>query len=68
MRAQLMAWLQAMRPLAQVNLAVPLLLGQAMAFAWRGVFSFPMMGWTLALSVSWHLLIVFANDYADRDA
>lgn len=63
-----MAWLQAMRPLAQVNLAVPLLLGQAMAFAWRGVFSFPMLAWTLALSVSWHLLIVFANDYADRDA
>jgi len=63
-----MAWLQAMRPLAQVNLAVPLLLGQAMAFAWRGAFSFSMLVWTLALSMAWHMLIVFANDYADRDA
>ncbi len=57
-----------MRPLAQVNLAVPLLLGQAMAFAWRGSFSWTLLAWTLAMSVTWHLLIVFANDYADREA
>ncbi len=68
MQAQLSAWIQAVRPLAQVNLAIPLLLGQAMAFAWRGSFSLTLLLWTFALSLSWHLLIVFANDYADRDA
>jgi hypothetical protein len=61
------AWLQAARPLAQVNILVPLLFGQAMAFAATGRFG---LGWLWAcawLGLLVQLLIVFANDYADRD-
>lgn len=61
------AWLQAARPLAQVNILVPLLFGQAMAFAATGRFN---VGWLWAcawLGLLVQLLIVFANDYADRD-
>lgn len=61
------AWLQAARPLAQVNIVVPLLFGQAMAFAVTGRFH---VGWLWAcawLGLLVQLLIVFANDYADRD-
>ena len=61
-------WLQASRPLAQVNIAVPLILGQVAAwhitrtFDWR---------WFLAAFL-WgivnHLFVIYANDYADREA
>lgn len=61
------AWLQALRPLAQVNLVVPLWLGQALAFAHAGAFS---PGALYASHIFAGLLlpvIVFANDYADRE-
>lgn len=61
-------WIQAARPLAQVNIAVPLLLGQIAALHVTGRFSW---GW-FAAAVLWgvlnHLFIIFANDFADRDA
>ena len=59
-------WIQASRPLAQVNVAVPLLLGQAAAFHTIGAFSW---NWLLA-SLVWglldHLFVVYANDFADH--
>jgi len=61
-------WVQASRPLAQVNIALPLLLGQAAAWHVERIFS---MGW-LAAGLGWgvidHLFVIFANDFADRHA
>ncbi|MCB9623445.1 MAG: prenyltransferase [Sandaracinus sp.] len=61
------AWVQAARPLAQANLAAPLLLGQALAYASTGRFE---PRWLLALGL-WgvldQLFIVFANDVADAE-
>ncbi|MDC0671364.1 prenyltransferase [Nannocystis radixulma] len=62
------AWLQATRPLAQVNLVVPLWLGQALAFAYTGAFSLPTLYGAHFLAALLLLVIVFSNDYADRDA
>ena len=60
-------WLQAFRPLAHANLAPPLLYGQALAYGATGRFD-PLALTAVAL---WGMLdqgvIVFANDYADRD-
>lgn len=61
------AWLQAARPLAQVNILVPLLFGQAMAFAATGRVSLGWL-WTGAqLGLLIQLVVVFANDFSDRD-
>ncbi|MEM7135859.1 MAG: prenyltransferase [Myxococcota bacterium] len=61
-------WLQAVRPLAQLNIAVPLVLGQAVAWHVHQRFD---VGWLIAGFV-WgvfdHAFIVLSNDYADRDA
>lgn len=61
-------WVQAARPPAQINLALPLLFGQFLAFKQSGIFS-----WTTALllasySLTMHLYIVFWNDWADHAA
>ncbi len=61
------AWFQAARPLAQVNLIVPLCFGQALAFAVTGQFS---LGWMYAIGIFGtlsQLVIVFVNDFADRE-
>ncbi len=63
----LRAWVQAARPLAQVNIAVPLLLGQAMAFALTGRFDLERMVWIHGFGLLAQLFIVFANDFADRE-
>ena len=59
-------WIQAARPLAQANIAVPLLVGQAAAYGIHGVFSWKFC----AALAAWGLLdqwfIVFANDFADH--
>lgn len=60
-------WLQAARPLAQANLAAPLLFGQAIALATHDRFSWEMLGAIALWGVLDQLFIVFANDYADRD-
>lgn len=62
------AWLQAARPLAQVNLVVPLCLGQALAFAATGEFSLSIFYTTHVWSTLLLLVIVFSNDYADRES
>lgn len=61
------AWLQASRPLAQINLYVPLWLGQALAFAHTGAFSLPTLYASHLLALLLLLVIVFSNDYADRE-
>lgn len=63
--ANLAAWVQASRLLAQANLAVPLVLGQALAFMVHGRFSWTLFAWVQAFSVADQLFIVFANDVAD---
>lgn len=61
------AWLKALRPLAQVNLVVPLWLGQALAFALTGEFSLATFYAAHVLAALLLPVIVFFNDYADRD-
>jgi 1,4-dihydroxy-2-naphthoate octaprenyltransferase len=63
--ARLGAWVQASRPLAQINVAAPLIYGQALAYAAHGAFR-----WKLALLLHLfglldHLFIVYSNDIAD---
>jgi 1,4-dihydroxy-2-naphthoate octaprenyltransferase len=62
------AWVQAARPLAAANVAVPLILGEALAYAAHGQFSWSLFGAIGLLGVLDQLFIVFANDFADRDA
>ncbi|MEM9073951.1 MAG: prenyltransferase [Myxococcota bacterium] len=60
-------WIQAARPLAQANLAAPLLFGQALAYACTGHFRLEVLACVALWGVFDQLFIVFANDYADRD-
>lgn len=62
------AWLQAARPLAHVNIALPLIYGQAFAHVLTRSFSWKWFLVAQLYGVLNHLFIVFANDYADRDA
>ncbi len=62
------AWLQAARPLAAANVAVPLVLGQALAYAATGEFSWSLFGAVQMIGILDQLFIVFANDFADRDS
>jgi 1,4-dihydroxy-2-naphthoate octaprenyltransferase len=62
------AWVQAARPLAAANVTVPLILGQALAYGAHGRFSWGLFGTIGLLGVLDQLFIVFANDFADRDA
>ena len=62
------AWLQAARPLAAANVAVPLILGQVLAYAITGEFSWRLFGAIQSLGLLNQLFIVFANDFADREA
>ena len=61
------AWIQAARPLAQINIALPLLLGQAMAFAALGRFSVGLLYCAGVFGTLAQLVIVFVNDFADRE-
>lgn len=62
------AWVQAARPLAAANVAIPLTLGQALAYAAHGRFSWGLFGAVGLLGFFDQLFIVFANDFADREA
>lgn len=65
MPAPVKAWLQAARPPAQANIAVPLLFGQALAYAQAGAFSWKRFALVHVYGLFVHLFIVFANDAAD---
>ncbi|MBX3270911.1 MAG: prenyltransferase [Sandaracinaceae bacterium] len=64
----LRAWARAARPLAHVNLAPPILLGQALAYAQTHTFDPVLAAVAFGFGALDHLVIVFGNDYADRDA
>jgi 1,4-dihydroxy-2-naphthoate octaprenyltransferase len=64
----LRAWLQAARPLAQANIAPPLLVGQGLAYAAFGEFSWSRAALAFSFGVLDQLFIVFANDAADVEA
>lgn len=61
-------WIQAARPLAHVNIVVPLVLGQVAALHVGDRFRWPWFAAALGWGVVNHLVIIFANDFADRDA
>lgn len=61
------SWIQAARPLAHGNIAPPIVLGQALAFAAGSPFDPSMAALAHAFGALDHLYIVFANDYADRE-
>jgi 1,4-dihydroxy-2-naphthoate octaprenyltransferase len=62
------AWIQAARPLAHVNIVVPLLLGHAAAWHVTGRFDWLWLGAALVWGVLDHLFVIFANDFADHEA
>ncbi len=57
-----------MRPLAHGNIAPPIVLGQALAFASGHRFDLRMAALAHGFGLVAHATIVFANDYADREA
>jgi 1,4-dihydroxy-2-naphthoate polyprenyltransferase len=59
-------WLQAARPLAQVNIAVPVALGATLAAAATRAIDVPLLLVALGLGVLAQIFIVFANDVADE--
>ena len=61
------AWIQAARPLAHVNIIVPVLLGHAAAWHLTGWFSLPWFVASLGWGVLDHLFVVFSNDFADHE-
>ena len=62
------AWLQAARPLAHVNIVIPLLLGHVAAWHVTGSFHAAWLAAALGWGVLDHLFVIFANDFADQDA
>jgi len=62
------SWIQGSRPLAHVNIAMPLVLGQVAAWHVTGHFN----GWWFVAALLWgvldHLFVIFANDFADHEA
>ena len=62
----LAAWWQAARPLAHVNIAMPLVVGQALAIAAGARFNAFACVLVHLFGVFDHLFIVFANDVADE--
>ena len=62
---QLSPWIQAARPMAQANIAIPLGFGQALAFSLTGHFSLSVCAAVFVFGVFDQLYIVFANDVAD---
>ncbi len=61
-------WLQAVRPLAQLNLAIPVLFGEAFAFYATGRLWLMGALWAHAFALSAQPAILFANDLADEEA
>jgi 1,4-dihydroxy-2-naphthoate octaprenyltransferase len=66
--AGMKAWIQAARPLAHINIVVPLLLGHAAAWHVTGHFDWFWFAAALTWGVADHLFVIFANDFADHEA
>lgn len=63
-----LAWIQASRPLAQVNIAIPLLLGEAIAYSESLRLHPLLLVVAHGFGVLDQLFIVWANDVADEEA
>lgn len=62
------AWVRAARPLAHANIAPPLLLGQALAWALHGRFAFGWLAVAQLFGALDQLFILFVNDASDLEA
>jgi 1,4-dihydroxy-2-naphthoate octaprenyltransferase len=60
-------WLQAARPLAQLNIALPLAVGEALAYRATGTIDWTMLVAAHVFGVLDQLFVVFANDVADEE-
>ncbi len=65
---KLLAWIQAARPLAHANLAMPLLVGEVLGFALVGQWDLRLVLLTHLAVVLDQLFIVFSNDVADEES
>ena len=65
--SSLRAWTQAARLTSQSYIALPLILGQVLAWRVTEMWSWPVFLIVLLFGVFDQLYIVFANDYADRE-
>ncbi|MGH1347709.1 MAG: prenyltransferase [Nannocystales bacterium] len=65
---KLSAWIQAARPLAHANLAMPLLVGEVLGWALVGEWDLRLVLLTHLAVVLDQLFIVFANDVADEES
>jgi len=65
---KLWAWIQAARPLAHANLAIPLLVGEVLGFAILGEWDVRLVLLSHVAVVLDQLFIVFANDVADEES
>lgn len=62
------AWIQASRPLAQANIALPLVFGQGLAIDAGAKFSWSVLALVHLFGVFDQLFIVYSNDVADMEA
>lgn len=67
LRSSALAWLRAARPLAQANIALPIGLGVAAAVGEGAPLGAAPLMACVGFSLLDQLMIVFANDYADRE-
>jgi 1,4-dihydroxy-2-naphthoate polyprenyltransferase len=67
MTARARAWLQASRPLAQVNIAVPLLFGSMVAYVECARLDIGLLVLAHVFGLFAQLFIVYANDLADEE-
>lgn len=63
---KLSSWVQAARPLAHANIAIPLLVGEVLGWATTGQWDLRLVALTHVAAVLDQLFIVFANDVADE--
>ena len=63
----LLAWIQAARLPSQSYIALPLILGQVLAWHASGMWSWPIFVIVALFGIFDQFYIVFANDYADRE-
>ena len=61
-------WIRAARPLAHVNILMPLLLGHVAAWHLTAKVDWWWFGAALLWGVLDHLFVIFSNDFADRKA
>lgn len=61
-------WIQASRPLSQINIAIPLMVGEALAYHQHAKFSWENAFWVHGFGILCQLFIVYSNDWLDFEA